>query len=353
VTKPPKERRLGRFGRGALYVLAVGYLVAILVIAVMIRIVGEGWWLSGFVMFLPQIFWALPLPPIVALLAFARLRRLLWTQLAAGLVWLFVLMGFNVPFRSSLDEDQPKLRVMSFNVNSCAFGVDTVAQQIVELSPDILLVQELFSNGQELSKKLAQKYAHVQVNGQFMIATNYPILTTTEPDRVPVGDITRTARFVQYELETPLGRMDVFNMHPLSPRGALSQVRAGGFRRQLLGLHIFDGEVAKVANGYTMVRHAEMGALSAAAARSTNPVLIAGDTNLPSFSPDLGRFFGDYRDGFREHGFGFGFTFPSRQGWMRLDRIFTSKDLKFVDFEIGCAQNLSDHLCVLGTVQKH
>lgn len=331
--------------------LAFAYLAAIVLIAACLRFVGESWWVSGVLMYLPQIGWALPLPFVVALLLLTREWRLLWTQLAAFLVWLFVLMGFNVPWPHFSSGAAPKLRVMSFNVNSCYAGVPVVAGQIREHDPDLVIVQELFSNGQALADELAKSYPAVHREGQFLLASRYPILSATVPDRVAVGDAMRTTRSIRYLVKSPLGELVVYNMHPLSPRAALWSVRKGGLRRQLLHGHALDGEVEGTTQDHARVRLMQAQATADLANAEKGTVLIAGDTNMPSFSPALHRIFGAYQDGFVEAGWGLGFTFPAdRLRWMRLDRIMASKALKFVDFRVGCGK-VSDHSCVVAELQ--
>jgi len=83
-------------------------------------------------------------------------------------------------------------------------------------------------------------------------------------------------------------------------------------------------------------------------------LLIAGDLNMPSLSPTSHRIFSDYQDGFEQAGWGFGHTFPNRSGlrmWLRLDRILASRELAFVDFELGCMR-ASDHYCVVAELQR-
>jgi endonuclease/exonuclease/phosphatase family metal-dependent hydrolase len=81
-------------------------------------------------------------------------------------------------------------------------------------------------------------------------------------------------------------------------------------------------------------------------------VIIGGDTNLPDLSPALS-YLAKFRDGFREAGAGFGYTFPvGRTAWMRLDRLFASPELRFVHFEVGTHAWASDHHCVVADVQK-
>jgi endonuclease/exonuclease/phosphatase family metal-dependent hydrolase len=85
------------------------------------------------------------------------------------------------------------------------------------------------------------------------------------------------------------------------------------------------------------------------ARRETVPVIIAGDTNLPQLSATLRNFEG-FQDGFAEAGVGFGYTFPTRRPWMRLDRIYASQQLRFLSFRIG-SDAASDHLCVVADIE--
>jgi vancomycin resistance protein VanJ len=331
--------------------LSIAYLLALLLVAACLYFIGEGWWISGVLMYLPQLGWALPLPLVVGLLAWTRQWRQLQLQLAGALVWLFVLMGFNLPWPQFSGAAAPKMRVLSFNVNSCYSGVEVVAAKIREHGADLVLVQELFGNDEPLAAALRKDYPAVQFDGQFLIASRYPILTSKVPPRVAVGDAMRTARFVRYVVQTPFGELAVYNMHPISPRGALWKLRKGGFRKQLLQGHALDGEVEEDTQGYAQVRLAQAKAAADMAKAEPGLVLIAGDTNLPSFSPALRRTFGAFQDGFSEAGWGFGFTYPDRIPWMRIDRIMASNGLKFVDFQRGC-QGASDHLCVVAELER-
>jgi endonuclease/exonuclease/phosphatase (EEP) superfamily protein YafD len=81
--------------------------------------------------------------------------------------------------------------------------------------------------------------------------------------------------------------------------------------------------------------------------------VLAGDTNLPSLSETLGRYLSSYADGFKEAGWGLGYTFPAnrRRAWMRLDRVLASAPLRFVRFETGTS-SISDHRCVVAELQR-
>jgi endonuclease/exonuclease/phosphatase family metal-dependent hydrolase len=87
------------------------------------------------------------------------------------------------------------------------------------------------------------------------------------------------------------------------------------------------------------------------ASAETGPVLIAGDTNLPGLSETLTANLSNFSDGFREAGAGFGYTFPVGHPWMRIDRMFTTKELAFTSFSVGCRWT-SDHLCISAEVKR-
>jgi endonuclease/exonuclease/phosphatase family metal-dependent hydrolase len=57
-----------------------------------------------------------------------------------------------------------------------------------------------------------------------------------------------------------------------------------------------------------------------------------------------------FRDGFEEAGHGFGYTFPSRWPWMRIDRIFATSQFRFISFGVGRSQ-VSDHRPVYATLE--
>ena len=78
------------------------------------------------------------------------------------------------------------------------------------------------------------------------------------------------------------------------------------------------------------LRRLQLGAAAKRAAAESLPRVLAGDTNVTDGSQIFARYFGDYQDGFRSAGVGFGYTFPSFEPWMRLDRILVSRELRFL-----------------------
>jgi endonuclease/exonuclease/phosphatase family metal-dependent hydrolase len=328
---------------------ALLYLGGLFALFALFRFAGERWWVTGVGLYVPRSAFLLPLPFTVAALLLFGPRRLLWSQLAAALFVVFPLMGFvaSWPARRA----GPTVRVLSFNVNSSYAGVDVVADAIAKWSPDIVLMQESLDNGEQLRARFAEQYPTVRLSTQFVVATRFSIDSATAPDVIPHEGRARSPRFVRYTMQTPLGEVAVYDVHPISPRMGMYALRGKkGLREELSTGSFFRAEhVANMQRDSTL-RGLQVGAVAAMAAGERIPVIIGGDTNLPTLSPVL-RELSPFVDGFSSSGFGFGYTYPARLPWMRIDRILTSRDLVFTRFAVGC-QGASDHLCVVADLAR-
>jgi endonuclease/exonuclease/phosphatase (EEP) superfamily protein YafD len=268
------------------------------------------------------------------------LRHLLWIQVVAAWVLLFPLLGFVVP-RFSAKHEGPTFKLLSYNVNSCEAGYETVAASVLRNAPDIVVIQELIADARPLVALLGAEYPNVEVSEQFVLASRFPVRAKTTPPVVNYFGYLKTPHVVRYELDTPSGPLAVVIVHPVSPRKALRALWSGAgaaARAEWLG------------GGNVQTRQFEVRAAVELAEQEHMPVVIAGDTNLPNLSPLLSRFHG-YRDGFESAGWGFGYTFPSRFAWLRLDRIFASDELRFVRFDVDCGR-ASDHRCVVAELAR-
>jgi vancomycin resistance protein VanJ len=333
-----------------LVVAAVLYPVVLAGIVVLFSMVGERWWVSDVGLFLPRLGFLAPILLFVPLLWLAGLRPLLWTQVAALAIGLFPLMGLTLRWPST-DEQAPKIRVFSYNVNSGGLGVDRIIAAIEAAAPDVVLLQEAFANSEPIGKALEARYATVQRSTQFIIASRFPIVETLDPDRIHQGERERSPRFMRHVLATPLGRVIVYNVHPVSPRFGFYQIRGQGLRREMLSGRLFAAANVALLNADSQLRAEQIKAFSALADADTDPVIIAGDTNTPGGSRVLYAYLARYQDGFAQAGRGFGYTYPTRLPWMRIDRIFASQELRFVSFTVDCG-NVSDHQCVFADLQR-
>ena len=231
-----------------------------------------------------------------------------------------------------------------------------IVAQVQKLNPNLVLLQEA---GENLAAKLTAAFPgwHTDFRGQFFVASRFPLTGVYEPPPIHYqagegggqrgGD--GGAHFVRYTVDSPLGLVDVFNVHTTSPREGLEDMRGQGFLHELRSGHFLFGQgmARLVFNTYRRGRQVQ--GLAAAARASARPVIIAGDTNLPGLSRIFHKNLGDFDDAFAAVGRGFGYTYPSKLPSMRIDRILTNGKLRAVDFRIGDSR-ASDHFCVGATI---
>lgn len=354
AAKPTDKR--GVFGRVWVWlrrivvVIAFAYPIALFATWLVLRLVGDYWWLSTLGLYLPRVGFFIPLPLIALALVIFGLKRLLWTQLVATGLVLFPLMGMQLPSVFNKDVEH-KIRVLSFNVNQSVVGVDALVANIASHSPDIVMIQEANLSTDSLIQALKPKFPYTHNSQYTMIASRFPLAEITPKQRLPYYGVLRSPRFQRYLVATPLGQIAVYNIHPLSPRGSLNMYRFRGAFSKLKNGELFNSAAQGSLEDNAGLRRLQVEAIGRLASAEVHPVLIAGDTNLPGLSPLFEDNLGAFRDGFNEAGSGFGYTFPSKHPWLRLDRILTSFDLRFVSFEPSC-YGLSDHLCVVAEIAK-
>lgn len=315
-----------------------------------LRWIGEAHWLTTVDLYLPHGLLLVPLGLLaLAALAFGP-RRLLVVIAAAALVVLFPIMGLHVGGPAA-SRGTPHLRLLTYNVDSGRHSIPEIVKEVQEIHPDIVVVQE---NEHGVSDAVAAVLPgfDTRVSTQFFIASRYPILELFEPPKIPHGGHERSPKFVSYTLDTPLGRLNVINVHPISPRDGFEDIRGGGLKGQIESGRVFSGDRHNLIDN-TVLRRLQVEGIAERARHVEGPVLIAGDTNLPGGSGILADNLGAFTDAFAEVGNGFGYTYPSHRWlpWMRIDRILAGPGLRFTRAEVG-SRHGSDHYCVYADVEK-
>lgn len=334
----------------AIVASAYGYTLGLVAVWFALAFVGERWWVTAALLYAPRFAFALPLVPLALALWLAGRRRLLWTQGLALLVCLFPLMGLVLPGFSSSRAAGPELKLLTFNVSSEQAGAEAILQRLDEAKADLVLLQEASEEG-PLFDGLAARYPHTHASTQFLLGSRFPILEASEPPRVPFFGRQRSPRFMRYLIDSPLGKLAVYNVHPLSPRGTLNIGRLGDAFHQVRTGKFLQGNPEADVGANSALRENQIALVARLAAQERAPVLIAGDTNLPGLSPALRRHLGAYADAFRAAGGGFGYTYPQKLPFLRLDRVLASPGLDFRAFSLGCAGE-SDHFCVVVDVVR-
>ncbi|HLK91696.1 MAG TPA: endonuclease/exonuclease/phosphatase family protein [Polyangia bacterium] len=313
--RPRAARWLGRVARGA----AIAYLLALLAVVAALRLIGERWWVTTIALYLPRIGFALPLPFIVAALLAARAPGAwLLTQLAAAAVVVGPLMGLHLGGPRAPTPGAPAFRIFTANIGLGYYGLDEVLERIHTTAPDVVVLEETEDDNVDTLRAGLAGYVFWNQE-QFTIASRFPI----ENASVERGD------FATCRLMTPGGPVRLFAVHPVSPHSAFDRLRGEGLRGEIVTGRILKSRGKAKTESNATFRLDQIEAFADAAAAAREPVLIAGDTNLPDLSWALAHWLGGYRDAFAEAGRGFGYTYPAqRVVWMRIDRVLVGPGLR-------------------------
>jgi vancomycin resistance protein VanJ len=342
-----KDARRGRSSRlrRAVVASAVLYPAALVALILALRFVGESWWVTTVLLYVPRLAFAIPLPFFVGGLIASSERGWLWTQGVSALLVCFPLMGLALRMPRAGDAGAGTVRVLSYNIDKGRGGVENLAEEIRRFSPDIVIMQEIEANGADLTRAFQSSYATVEVSGQFFIASRFPILSSVDAEPLAMR-LDGLRHYHAYLLDTPIGRIRLLSVRPVSPSWPLNDLR----RRGLTWTNFTSA--LRALDWNSRLRELEARTIAEVAGQSADPVVIAGDTNLPTLSRIFGRHLSSFHDAFADAGSGFGYTFPGgRWPWMRIDRILTGRGLRAVGFQRGTS-TLSDHLCVVGDLAR-
>jgi endonuclease/exonuclease/phosphatase family metal-dependent hydrolase len=327
----------------------VAYPLVLLVVIVALRFVGERWWVTLTVLYLPRLGFALPIPFLLVAGYFWGSRRLVILQGVSVCLLLYPLMGLNTGLgRLGRAPAGAVLRVMSYNIAYGSGGVAAAAAQARELGADIVLLQDA-QVAAEPRRRNAFAGWHVSSDGEFFLASRFEIRAAHVPPDLVYPEGPGGAHYVQHTLATPLGLVDVFNVHPTSPRAGLEEVRGKGLREEFFSGRLLAGAARRPAEWNAFRRRRQVAGIAERAQASRHAVIIAGDTNLPDLSWILGAHLGGFRDAFRRAGVGFGYTFPAKRPWLRIDRILTNDRLMATEFRLG-GITWSDHRAVFAVL---
>ena len=354
--KPATSRPARRWVRRFAVLLGIAYPLALLGVWLVLRLAAEKWWVTLVGLYAPPVGFLFPAPLVIAAAWVWAPRPILALQMFSLFVCLFPLMGLHLGLARHRDPDASTIRLVSYNIDASHRGGAGILAQVKKLDPNLVLLQEV--DGSKVAELNAGFVGwNTDLHGQFFIASRFPLTHVYAPPDIHYeageGNARKAgdggARYMAYTIATPLGLVDVFSVHTTSPREGLEDIRGRGFWYELRSGNILlgQGHEQLAFNAYRRARQAQ--GLADAARASPRPVIIAGDTNLPGLSRIFREKLGRFDDAFAAVGRGFGYTFPSKLPWLRIDRILTNGKLQAVDFQVGDTR-ASDHLCVSATI---
>lgn len=320
----------------------------------LLRMSRDTYWPLVVLLYAPPVGFLLP-APVVLLIAWRWGSRWMTVLQGGAVVFaLFALLGLRLGSGGDrrMADDPHAIRMVSYNVQLGRRGIPGIVAQVIGLQPNLVLLQEVQS---DIATELSQAFVgwNVDHRDQFFLASRYPILDVRPPQPLHYrageggGSSERDggARFMAYTLATDFGPVDVFSVHTTSPREGLESMRGRGFAYELRHGKVLFGQDARslLFNAYR--RNRQIKTVAEQALASPKPVIVAGDFNTPELSREPYDSLRGLTDAFDQTGVGFGYTYPSKLPFLRIDRIFVGRGLRAVRFQIGDTQ-ASDHLCV-------
>ncbi|MBI2392734.1 MAG: endonuclease/exonuclease/phosphatase family protein [Deltaproteobacteria bacterium] len=316
------RERMRRVARALLAVAIWAHALGVASFLVVLSLFGESSRVTFLLLHVPRHPWLIAAALLSPIALVQRRWVLVAVEAVALLVTLFPLMGMRVGWSRS--ERGHRLRVLTYNVFFGKLGRPQLVEEIAASGADVVVLQ---ASPASLAERLAQRMPgptsyKARYDGEFVMVTRLRVRDVEVPE--PLADGT-PAMWARYALEGPGGPFQVVSFHPFSPR-------AGIFDREdpRIGVDIRDRQVASAV---------------AATARTSEPFVLAGDSNLPGLSALHRKHLSGMRDAFDDVGFGFGYTFPAKYPWMRIDRVLGGK-VRFLSVAVG-ARGASDHRSVV------
>lgn len=316
--------------------------LVMLAVALVLHFGGDRWWFATLMLFGPRWIYGLPLVLLVPLAGIVR-RRLLWPLGFSLVVLVGPVMGYCVPWSTFVGSDEPVIRVVTWNVRNNCVNNETLAALIDGIEPDIVALQECQT---DLQLDWPAGW-HVRRQGRLVTGSLYPISSTDFSQRRWPANTWPFENALRCVIQTPSRRIEFVNVHLRTPRQGLEEVLN---RRTFI-----DPSKRTSVTNEIEYRRLECEDLVGWIAESSDPVIIAGDFNMPADSSIYRQFWSKYANAFSVAGRGFGYTKSTAiLGWRygsRIDHILTGPDWRPCACWLGPDLG-SDHLPLIADLGR-
>jgi vancomycin resistance protein VanJ len=269
-------------------------------------LVGDEWlWPVTILLYAPRWPWALPLAILTPASAGFRPRSLVPLALSAGVV-LGPILGFCISPPSSWGEtsDAPVFRMMTLNTQGGHFDPALLRDLIAQSWPDLVVLQEW--SGRDALSAFPGKGWEVRESFGLCLVSRLPILRDEALPPVVLNYLGRAAR---YEILVHGRIVRVANIHLATPRVGLEAI-----------LDDWRGGVETLREG-NRLRRCQSELVNRWVSDTSDPLIVAGDFNLPPDASIFRASWQGFADTFKEAGFGFGQTKFTRWHGVRIDYI--------------------------------
>ena len=320
------------------------YAALVVLAFVLMRWLGEKNLFFGCAIYWPPMVWFLP----AIVLAGTSVVLVDWKTFSANVILCITLAVFGIgwkwPHEIDLQKTNPggNTEITILTNNRGQNMGQSMKPFIDAVQPDVMCFQD--SHGMKkryLSDPGYAAYPHVAEAGEFVVLSKLPILsselisqTPLPPSGLPEDQNWRPVIAAKFRIDAGGWVFVLYNVHTFTPRGTLRHNMRGALFYGILGVPGTSwAEKRRLGEAAWHQRIDQLKDLLASAAEETEPVILAGDFNMPQLGYLHGVVAEQFPDSHEEAGGGFGFTFPgSTEGplsllsldgaWMRLDYVF-------------------------------
>jgi endonuclease/exonuclease/phosphatase (EEP) superfamily protein YafD len=300
-------------------------------------------------LYLPQQVWLLPLP-VLALPCLVIRPWLLGVHLSTALAVLLLLMGFRwalLPARAT-----PSIKVLTNNIGQK--GGERLTPLVEQEAPDLIVMQEAKGRGPGYARQYPAH--HTVWHGEFGLVSRVPVLDSGPVEGLAWGTLPVAVRYV---LDFDGRRLVLYNVHLPTPREYLQRLKGRGLlseiKRSLLGRRA--PAHADSLQDYIRTHTTLAAALRDRLDAESDPVVVAGDLNVPPLGRAYRTLRGSLTDAFAARGRGFGFSFPGTTRnplslfgpWLRLDYVLCGNRIRPVACRVE-PHRRAQHRAVLATL---
>ncbi|RII27486.1 MAG: hypothetical protein CXR30_15360 [Geobacter sp.] len=321
------------------------YLFVTISLVGIMHLAGDRWWLATVLLFGPRWLLSLPLVVLVPLTACYG-RRLLLLLMITTLLIFGPFMGYNLPlFKivAPLKQRVPALRVITCNIQSGNFNPEHLFSLINESAPDVVALQEC---PKKFKLSLPSGW-QLERAGELAVLSRYPLRQVKSMTALhPPHTWPRTV-LLHCVISAPGGDIDFCTVHLPSPRYGLQSVLS---RKTIL-----NPARAGLLKQETEHRRKTSQDVRSVISALNQPVIIAGDFNMPVESNIYSQVWGAYSNAFSSQGVGYGWTEGASQRGIvmsvRIDHILTGSGLTPSRCQVGPDVG-SDHLPLIADIGR-
>ena len=329
VIRPPRGRAVG--------IASWAHAAVVLVVLWLIRWVGDAWWGTTFLLFMPRWLFLLPLLVLAPAAGISRCFRHWVVQTAAALVVAGPLMQASLPLPRLFESRPPGdlIRVATFNLGTEQVDFPALNRWLTSQRVDVICFQEGRLRLQKVFPELLGPGWFL--NRERTIASRFPIIAELEPLKDESTSEGRYAAVLERaRLRLASGReIAVASAHLPTIRPGFERLLARDIQGLVLHVAWWGREMGRV--------------LSMLAQASDVPMVVGGDFNMPSDDSTMAALRTSFRFAFEEAGWGYGYTRPAFHPWMRIDHLLTSPEWYVTRCQVGPDLG-SDHLPLVADV---